>query len=116
MQPYPGPGGKWQISTDGGTEPMWNPNGRELFYRNGDKMMAVDIATQPGFTAGTPRMLFEKQYELAPVPVANYDVSRDGQRFLMVKPSEQEQAAPTQINVVLNWFEELKQKVPAAKK
>ena len=62
VQPYPGPGGKWQISTEGGTEPVWNPNGRELFYRSGDKMMAVDIATQPSFAAGKPRMLFEGPY------------------------------------------------------
>jgi hypothetical protein len=116
VQPYPGPGGKWQISTEGGTEPVWNPNGRELFYRSGDKMMAVDIAMEPGFTAGKPRMLFEGRYELARVPIANYDVSLDGQRFLMVKPSEQAQAAPTQINVVLNWFEELKRRVPAGTK
>ena len=52
VQPYPGPGGKWQISTEGGTEPVWNRNGRELFYRSGDKMMAVDIATQPEFRCG----------------------------------------------------------------
>jgi serine/threonine-protein kinase len=95
---------------------VWNPNGRELFYRAGDKMMAVDIATQPGFAAGTPRKLFEGRYELAPVPINDYDVSPDGQRFLMVKPTEQEQAAPTQINVVLNWFEELKRRVPAGTK
>jgi len=116
VQPYPGPGGKWQISTDGGMDPVWNPNGRELFYRNGNKMMAVDISSKPSFAVGRPRMLFEGKYEGAPVPVANYDVSPDGQRFLMLKPSEQEQAAPTQINVVLNWFEELKQKVPTGKK
>jgi serine/threonine protein kinase/Tol biopolymer transport system component len=116
VQPYPGPGGKWQISTEGGNEPLWNPNGRELFYRSGDKMMAVDIATQLGFAAGKPRMLFEGRYEPSPVPATNYDVSRDGQRFLMLKPSEQAQAAPTQINVVLNWFEELRQKVPQGKK
>ena len=113
VQPYPGPGGKWQISTEGGTEPVWNPNGRELFYRSGDKMMAVDIATQPSFTFGKPRMLFEGQYQLSSVPAVNYDVSPDGQRFLMIKASEQEQAGPTQINVVLNWFEELKRRVPA---
>jgi serine/threonine-protein kinase len=115
VQPYPGPGGKWQISTGGGTEPAWNPNGRELFYRSGDKMMAVDIATQPGFAAGTPRMLFEGPYEPSPVLATNYDVSPDGQRFLMLKPSEQAQAAPRQINVVLNWFEELKRRVPGGK-
>jgi eukaryotic-like serine/threonine-protein kinase len=114
VQPYPGPGGKWQISTEGGTEPMWNRSGRELFYRSGDEMMAVDIAAQPGFTAGKPRMLFEAPYALSSAP--NYDVSPDGQRFLMLKPIEQEQAGPTQINVVLNWFEELKQKVPVGNK
>ena len=61
VQPYPGPGGKKQISAEGGTEPVWNPNGRELFYRSGNKMMAVDTSsdTSLGFTAGTPRMLFE---------------------------------------------------------
>jgi Tol biopolymer transport system component len=116
VQPYPGPGGKWQISTEGGTEPVWNPKGRELFYRSGAKILAVDIATQPNFAAGKPRMLFEGHYQPTPATSPNYDVSSDGQRFLMLKPIEQEQAAPTQINVVLNWFEELKQKVPTGKK
>jgi Tol biopolymer transport system component/tRNA A-37 threonylcarbamoyl transferase component Bud32 len=114
VQPYPGPGGKWQISTEGGTEPVWNPNGRELFYRSGNNMMAVDIATQPSFTTGKPRMLFEGVYEPAGGSVPYYDVSPDGQRFLMLKPVEQA-AGPRQINVVLNWFEELKQKVPTGK-
>jgi len=116
VQPYPGPGEKWQISTEGGTEPVWNPNGRELFFRNGDKMMAADVTTQPSFSAGKPRMLFEEQFEPAPATFPNYDVSPDGQRFLMLKLVEQAEAAPTQINVVLNWFEELKQKVPTGKK
>jgi serine/threonine-protein kinase len=116
VQPYPGPGGKWQISTEGGTEPVWNPNGRELFYRSGNQMIAVEIVTQPGFSAGKPRMLFEGQYEPTPATAPNYDVSPDGQRFLMLKPSESAEAAPTQINVVQNWFEELKQKVPTGKK
>jgi eukaryotic-like serine/threonine-protein kinase len=116
VQPYPGPGGRWQISADDGAEPEWNPNGRELFYRSGRKMMAVDIATQPGFTAGKPRVLFEGDYLPTPLQFPNYDVSQDGQRFLMLKPSEQEAAAPTQINVVLNWFEELKRLAPTGKK
>jgi serine/threonine-protein kinase len=116
-QPYPGPGGKLQISTDGGGEPLWNPNGRELFYRSRDRMMAVEITTQPRFSAGKPKVLFAGQYQpsSSPVPNANYDISPDGQRFLMLKPGGQDQAA-TQINVVLNWFEELKQKVPTGKK
>jgi Tol biopolymer transport system component len=116
VQPYPGPGGKSQISTEGCTEPVWNRNGRELFYRSGNKMMAVEITTQPGFAAGKPRVLFEGQYEPTTATFPSYDVSRDGQRFLMLKPSEQEAAAPTQINVVLNWFEELKRRVPTGKK
>jgi len=116
VQPYPGPGGKWQISTEGGTEPVWNRNGRELFYRNGNKLMAVDVATQPSFAGGKPRLLFEGPYVPTPATFPNYDVSSDGQRFLMLKPSESAEGAPTQINVVLNWFEELKQKVPTGKK
>ena len=116
VQPYPGPGGKWQISTEGGTEPAWNPNGRELLYRSGDKMMAVEIATQPSFSAGKPRALFGGRYEPTPATAPNYDVSPDGQRFLMIKPSEQEAGPATQINVVLNWFEELKRRVPPGKK
>jgi Tol biopolymer transport system component/DNA-binding winged helix-turn-helix (wHTH) protein len=115
--PFPGPGGKWQISTEGGTEPLWNPNGRELFYRNGDMMMTAAISTKPRFSAGKPKVLFAGQFEPSPnaVPNANYDISPDGLRFLMVKPGGRDQT-PTQINVVLNWFEELKQKVPTGKK
>jgi Tol biopolymer transport system component len=113
--PYPGPGGKWQISTEGGKEPVWNRNGRELFYRSGSKMMAVEIVTHPSFVAGKPRMLFEGPYLATPLTSPYYDVAPDGQHFLMLKPTEQAQAAPTQINVVLNWFEELKRRVPANK-
>jgi len=111
VQPYPGPGGKWQISTEGGTEPVWNRNGRELFYRAGNKMMAVDIATQPTISAGKPTTLFERQYVSTPMPQTfpHYDVSSDGQRFLMVKQGEQ---VITQINVVQNWFEDLKRHRP----
>jgi eukaryotic-like serine/threonine-protein kinase len=116
VQPYPGPGGKWLISTEGGTEPVWNPNGRELFYRNGDKMMAVEITTEPGFSPGKPKVLFEGKYVPTPGTFPNYDVAPDGQRFLMLKPSQSEEAAPTQINVVLNWFEELKRRAPIGKK
>jgi len=116
VQPYPGPGGKWQISTEGGTEPAWNPNGRELFYRSGDKMMSVEITIQPSFAAGTPRMLYQGRYESGPVPTTDYAVSLDGQRFLMLKPNEQTSSpALTQIVVVQNWFEELKRRVPTGK-
>jgi len=110
VQPYPGPGGKWQISTDGGTEPVWAHNG-ELLYRNADKMMAVETNTKSTFSADKPKMLFEGRYATYNTMPA-YDVTPDGQRFLLAKTGEQ---GPQEINVVLNWFEELKQKIPAGK-
>ncbi len=112
VQPYPGPGGKWQISTDGGQEPLWNPKGGELFYRNGNRIMAVQVDVKSGFSASKPRMLFEGPY-LPGGGFPFYDVSPDGQRFLMLKPLESQTSGPTQIHVVLNWFEELKRLVPS---
>jgi Tol biopolymer transport system component len=113
VQPYPGPGGKWQISTAGGTEPLWHRNGRELFYRSGPRMMSVAVSTERGFSAGKPTVLFEGNYASVEFPATGvaYDVSADGQRFIMVKELPQAQDA-TQINVVVNWFEELKRRVP----
>lgn len=113
VQPYPGPGEKWQISTEGGTEPLWNPNGRELFYRSGDKMMSAEITTRPRFSAGKAKVLFVGQYQPSQnsARTANYDVSPVGQRFLMLKPGGQGQAV-TQINVVLNWLEDMKRRAP----
>ncbi|MGA7793118.1 MAG: protein kinase [Candidatus Acidiferrales bacterium] len=114
VRPYPGPGGKWQVSTEGGTEPVWNPKGRELFFRDGQKMMAAEYSAQSTFSAGKPKMLFEGPYLTTPRSFPDYDVSADGQRFLMLKAPEQAQA-PAPINVVLNWTEELKQKGEAGK-
>lgn len=106
VQPYPDPGAKVQISTEGGNQPRWSRDAKELFYRNGDKMMAVEISTGSGFTAGAPKVLFERQYAYGVgTTLANYDVTPDG-HFVMVKNE------PARLNVVLNWFEELKQKVP----
>jgi serine/threonine protein kinase/WD40 repeat protein len=113
VRPYPGPGGKWQISTEGGTEPIWNPKGHELFYRSGQKLMAVDYTEQPEFSASKPKMLFEGPFVPSPRSLADYDVSPDGQRFLMLKDAERK---PGQISVVLNWTAELKQKAPAGNK
>ncbi len=110
VEPYPGPGERSLVSKDGGRWPVWSGDGQELFYLNGDRMMAVAVETGPVFSAGTPRLLFEGQY-FSQTLAANYDVSPDGQRFVMI--SEDELEAPTQINVVLNWFEELKQRVPS---
>ncbi len=80
-----------------------------LVARQGQAGMPVPTS---GFSAGKPRMLFEGPYLLSPVSLPYYDVSPDGQRFLMLKLVESQTSAPTQINVVLNWFEELKRKAP----
>ena len=112
VRPFPGPGEKWPISLEGGNEPVWPRNGRELFYRAGDTMMAVDVQTTPTFSAGKPRKLFERAYERSLALWANYDASPDGQRLLMVR-QENATARATHINVVLNWLDELRQKLPA---
>jgi len=115
VTPYPGPGGKWQISTDGGAEQAWSPDGKEIFYRSGprrEKFMVVDVQTQPTFSAGKPRLMFEGIYG-SPTGIGNnYSVSLDGKRFLMTRPVAEQAAALTQINLIQNWFVELARRVP----
>ena len=113
VRPFADSGERVTISIDGGNEPVWSPDGHELFYRSGDAMMAVDVSANPEFVAGRPRPLFEGSHERTLALWPNYDVSRDGQRFLMVKAIDEGRQGSTQINVVLNWHEELKRLVPA---
>jgi eukaryotic-like serine/threonine-protein kinase len=105
VTPYPGPGGKSQVSTDGGAQPRWNRNGRELFFRSGAKTMAVDVETGAAFRAGTPRLLFEKVS-------SDYDVAPDGRRFLMLKPTGATAGETSELQVIVNWFDDLRRRVP----
>jgi eukaryotic-like serine/threonine-protein kinase len=115
VRAFPGPGGKWQISSQGGAEPVWARSGRELFYRNRDDLMAVPVATKPTFVVGTPESLFEGRYEKTTYKfLPNYDVSPDGRRFLMIRAREPELAV-TQLNVVLHWSDELRRLAQAGK-
>jgi serine/threonine-protein kinase len=103
VRPFPGPGGRWQVSLAGGTEPVWAGNGRELFYRNGTRMMVAAIALHPTFTVGARRELFEGNYLNDPV-YRSYDVTRDGRSFVLVR-------SPKPLGdfiVVLNWFDQLR--------
>jgi len=100
--PFPAADRKWQISAGGGTQPLWSRNGRELFYRSRDEMMAVPVETSPTFRSGTPAALFSGQYR----PL--YDVDRNG-RFFMGKMSE---TPPGGYHIVVNWFEELRRRAP----
>jgi len=111
---------KRPVSTGGGDSPLWSPDGSELFYRNGDSFMAVEIETEPSFSLGKPTLLFEGTYSSHPnVPeCVLWDIHPDGKRFLMLKPTgltdeTTEAGSPRKINIVINWLEELKEKVPA---
>ncbi len=105
VRPVPGPGGKRQVSIDGGQEPAWSHDGRELFYRGGTHFMAASIRTSAAFSVGTRQELFEDTYEQNP-DHTNYDVHTETGQFLLVKGSDE----PTDLVVVLNWFEELKER------
>jgi serine/threonine-protein kinase len=99
-----------QISNGGGNEPVWARNGRELFYRNKDLMMGVTITSEEPLQASRPQPLFEASYDDAGVAIRGYDITPDGQSFIVVR-SERVSVA-TQVHVILNWFEELKRRAP----
>ncbi len=116
VRPYPELDVKWLISDsdEGGDQPVWSPDGKELFYRSRDKMMVVSIQVKDQtLDTGKPRVLFEGSYasHSNPPGMQYYDISPDGQRFLMMK-EEQRQEAQSEIRVIQNWSEELKRLVP----
>ncbi len=97
------------MSAEGGTEPVWAWSGNELFYRNGDEMWSVPIATDPTFIPGKPVLLFEGAFARDGASAA-YDVASDDQRFVMIRTEEAESA--DRIHVVLNWLQELSERTP----
>jgi hypothetical protein len=107
---YPGPGPTTQVSNTGGTDPMWRRDGRELYYRNGNQMLAVDVTIGEAFTASKPQLLWDGRYlagvgsscGMAGPTSANYDVSADGQRFLMVEDTSQDVECKL-LRMVTNW-------------
>jgi eukaryotic-like serine/threonine-protein kinase len=106
VEPFPGPGGKIQVSTNGGNTPRWTADGRELIFDSGNAVMAVAIALSPSVSLGTPVRLFENVF-------STWDVSLDGKWFVAVQPpADAAQRTASQIRLVTNWFEELKARVP----
>ena len=107
----------WQVSTDGGNEPWWSRDGRELFYRSGDTIMVVSVKTDPAFSSGTPINLIQgvRDYVLRDW-CTFWDVSPGSKRLLVLKELTGDAATEgtlrPKINIVLNWFEELKERVP----
>jgi serine/threonine-protein kinase len=105
VQPFPDLGGRWQVSTQGGTSPLWHPNGRELFYRLDRAVMSVPLdAGGSSFKYGSPRKLFEGPYVADDNFGRNYTMAPDG-RFLMMK---EDPAPPSLVVVIVNWAEELR--------
>jgi serine/threonine-protein kinase len=110
--------GRWQVSTAGGTRPLWSRDGRELFYLDDrDRLTVVRVqVTARTFTASTPSQVLATPYYAGSAVGRTYDGSPDGQRFLMIKDDKSMQdpdAAPPSLTVVVNWVEELKRLVPA---
>lgn len=112
VQPFPGSGGKWMISTEGGSYPVWARNGREIFFRNDDKMMSVPVEIQPTFKSGTPRLLFQNRAYLG---LGNYDVAADGQHFLMLREKEPP-ASSKELSIIFNWPDDLTRRAPSSPK
>jgi Tol biopolymer transport system component len=127
VQAYPGSGPRYQVSTDGGISPIWRRDGRELFYLRpsslGDstnsavlsvgniRVMAVPVTPKPALALSAPRLLFEGPYDVN-VPARSYDVTADGQRFLLLVAQKRPPDVITHMMVVQNWNEELKVRVP----
>jgi Tol biopolymer transport system component len=105
VQSFPGPGGKWQISAEGGLEPHWSPDGKELYFRSADeKIMAVPVTTGATFEAGTPKALFATHLDTG-LSRNRFVPSRSGDRFVLVATPARAAMAPT--TVVLNWMADL---------
>jgi serine/threonine-protein kinase len=116
VRPFPHvDNGRWQVSTAGGTRPVWARSGRELFYLDASNVLtAVPVGTSgPTISLGSPAKVFDTAYA-EPNPSRHFDVSADGQRFLMLKAmtASDHPATPVSMIVVEQWFEELRQRVP----
>jgi Tol biopolymer transport system component len=111
--PFEGAGGKWQISTDGGTEPRWSGTGHELLYTHGNSLISVPYSVEKNsFQAGKPQTVFANRLEMR-APFASYDVAPDGQHFVIFEFPAGTQTAATEPTVVLNWLDQARQLVVA---
>ncbi len=115
VEPFQRPGPRYQVTVDGGIQPLWRRDGREIFYRNGDGMYAVPVEASREFNSGKPVLLFSSPHRRGAPNSPDYDVSPDGSRFLMVRMGDDE-SAPRRLNVVLNWVDELTRRVPTAQR
>ncbi len=117
LRPFPQAPGKWQISSNGGRNALWSPDGKELFYRDGKKIMIVSIDHSSGAPIpGRPTLLVDAPFGYDN-GARNYDISPDGKRFVVVTDDRQSQQGKlSHLQFVFNWFSELESKVPNGKK
>jgi len=116
VQSLPTGGERHQLSTKGGLKPLWSPDGSKLYFLGPSPagIMVVPVATEPGFNAGSPEVLIERRYVIAPYTShPNFDISPDGKSFVIVKKSESLGPA-TEVRVIENWFAELGRLAPTS--
>jgi dipeptidyl aminopeptidase/acylaminoacyl peptidase len=106
-------GARWQISSGGGTDPVWSGDGRELFYRQGQRIMSVQMAGSTEFRAGPPRALFEGDYTFTEL-TTDFDVQPDGQHFVMLRGARPDPPV-THIALLVNWLTELDNRLAKAR-
>ncbi|MES2124443.1 MAG: protein kinase [Gemmatimonadota bacterium] len=106
VAPFSGEGERRLVSTDGGIEPLWSHDGRELFYQNGDKLMGVAVTPGATFSAGAPRVLHDGRFFRTITGNTSFSITKDGNRFLRIQPVDPFPSI-THIELVLNWFAEL---------
>ena len=107
LKPFPGPGPKFQVSTDGARGPRWSRDGKELFYASGERMMVVSVSETPGLRVSAPQLLFGGPFVFE--RAGNYDIAPDGKRFIMVQRTTDDRATQL-LRVVLNWSSDLKKR------
>ena len=106
MQPFPTLDTRTQISTQGGTEPVWSRDGKTLYFRKGDTLFATDVQTESIFAAGRPRELLRSNFAAGPRGTAGYDVSPDGKRFVVFRTNDV--GNEVEVKLIFNWFDELR--------
>jgi serine/threonine-protein kinase len=123
VQPFPGPGPRRQITVDGGREPIWRRDGHELFYRGtaraggggiGDGFVVLPFDAASGVPTGNPVLLFQFA-AVTDTGAPSYDVTANGEKFVVITPSEEERSGRRNLHVVLNWSDELARRVPTSK-
>ncbi len=119
VRPFPARGGRYQVSKEGGEQPIWSRDGRQLFYRERSEPLqslnqawVVDVRTEGVFSASKPRLLFERRGFVRSTPIRGWDLWPDGRGFIMATSDNRKAQPVTELILIQNWFEELKRLAP----